>query len=1347
MMIKIARLLLGKDFNAILDKTEKYKSDAIDYKTLIKSLLQKRNSINQQKTDLEKRKHDIGIQIDAIRSDVEQKRDLRFILDEINQIEDDIQDAKKICFDCISDIANLQLSITHIQQEIKKLKASKTKLESDKKRIEAEIDEKDADTKELKSINSEIINIQNWLKVHSTELTPILGEINKRLQAIVLDAKPEKPSVKEEPDKGDDEHDKEVEKGQIVQPEDLTKKDEQGTDSNTAEVAKRKKRDRRIEEILDLETGDTIDADEFFNKPMDELEKWRTLFQECISQNKRRFVCPKCFEMIRISGKGDERGVPSFFTHKNDSVFCQRTTTGLSEDEINRRKYALVGQSQRHKILKQQLCDCLNATNSIALGVQNVETEKRVYSSLPFFNYRQPDVQIDFQDMHIVFEIQLSTTFLSVINERDTFYRLNGYYIIWVFNFEDNKRFVDLNNLAMKDIYFANKWNAFIFDEDARQWSRERKQLVLKCNWLDPDLSWHHKNTKERFGGEPVTLDNLKFDEDTFKPYFFDAEKQYLNAYPEKSELFIKEQRSREEHIKALEQLAQDKETMRQETIELVKLQGGKVIVFEEKKKFGFKYGVSVIIEPKYTSCEEREDGTFIVGFNRKKGLVNQYGELVRECEFINIIPLSGGAYLAEGKDLFWLYNMQEPFRKRVAGDYVMREVMGERLEKVELHHKNYEKAFSIFYVIDGTKILAHIGNSAIFIDPEGNKIVEEEFIKMNFLTGEVLQVQRKQDGKWNIMDYDGEYVKEWSDDRPSVPIGHNLNLLYKGELQGVIDDKGNVIVPPTCAEIIADTHIPYLILKYNRRTGGGFYWSSLKTTFSLVGIDGTKNNIPMKFQGEFPLIRFIGDYMLLIGDIAVKTPDFQEIAHNCDSIEILKSGLVRVKRGRFVGLNNQSGEVIIPCEYADFCVWNNDIYLCKKETTYGYARIITTYDLINSEGDTILSGFTSISQLDNGKAKVSKGGQEGVIDENGQIVISEQKQFSCGLQGRKYLGYWEILNKDGNVLLGQEKKISNAESLNNTEIVIEINGYKGVINTEGETVLACHNQSISQWTSEILVACRKRGLKTIYKLYDKTCKEFLQQEYDEINELVDGKASVKSGSYNGYINDKGQPLPDKKIVLADGNIKYSILGKWGIQTPDGRKVISCSYDEITTYKGAYVTISKSEVVQTKIETANIIPVIGKKVGIKEKSIVYLVAGKDFLISKTFAKKTWKDDIPTTAELTISNICMVKPKYGWRSKINIIAQPYKFKKKIDNYRNTNLDEVLEGIIVWVLHGSAIVKLDDGSTVFVHKSNFKEMINSNNKGQKIVVKKIGFDVQYKKDKWDIIELNSPVSKKT
>ena len=52
-----------------------------------------------------------------------------------------------------------------------------------------------------------------------------------------------------------------------------------------------------------------------------------------------------------------------------------------------------------------------------------------------------------------------------------------------------------------KDIYYANKRNVFIFDAEAQQASEEREELVLKCNWLDTDNTWHYSPTKGNGNG------------------------------------------------------------------------------------------------------------------------------------------------------------------------------------------------------------------------------------------------------------------------------------------------------------------------------------------------------------------------------------------------------------------------------------------------------------------------------------------------------------------------------------------------------------------------------------------------------------------------------------------------------------------------------------------------------------------------------------------------------------------------------------------------------------------------------------------------------------------------------
>lgn len=640
MKIIIASLLLGENVRDILDKIQLHQVETDNYKSRLKELLPRKKELDQLLSDLDKKKINIDRQIAVLRKEVGEK-----VAEQIVQIEKYIRSKEKEISDCSTSIRELQQSITSLQQEIEDLKSHKIKLESEKKQYENGTDEEDKISKELQDINSDIIYLQNWLQIHSGELTQIESKIVEHLLP-----------------KGDDSE--EVNKKGI---EDKTgippmgtkakKKPDEGKRNEAVEPPTRKKRNYIIKEVFDIETGETLYAEDFFQKPIDELQKWRTIFQQCISQNYRRFVCPNCLEMIRISGRGDERGVPAFFTHKNDSVSCKRTTTGRSVEDINSKKYGLFGQSQRHKDLKQEIYNRLCDGNSLSLGVRNVEMEKRVNSTLPFFSWRQPDVQIDYQGHKIVFEIQLSTTFLSVITERDTFYRLNDYYIIWIFNFDDNRKYVDLNNLAMKDIYFANKRNAFIYDDEARKWSRESGQLVLKCNWVEPDSTWHYTNTEKRFGGERVTLDMLTFDHDTHKLYYKDAETPYYEQHPNIAKRLAAEQKTKEEYIKELEQRAQEKDIRKQEAIEQMMRDGGHVIPFEEKKKIGFKYGITTILEPQFTNCEERSDGTFIVKYGAHQGLVNQHGEIVIPCKSTDIRFFGSQLIIykiKEDKTVFW---------------------------------------------------------------------------------------------------------------------------------------------------------------------------------------------------------------------------------------------------------------------------------------------------------------------------------------------------------------------------------------------------------------------------------------------------------------------------------------------------------------------------------------------------------------------------------------------------------------------------------------------------------------------------------------------------------------------
>ena len=299
---------------------------------------------------------------------------------------------------------------------------------------------------------------------------------------------------------------------------------------NDSEPSKNPKK-RQIDIVIDLETGKEVKAEQFFSQPEGIIFKKRTELEKAIYLHRPMYVCKYCGQMVKISGKKKDRGKARFFSHLRDSDDCDyKTTTDRTLREINREKYARCNEGERHKFLKAEIAKYLELTN----GVTDVRTENTVKGNHPILRWRRPDVIANYRGQEVVFELQLSTTFVSVIAERGLFYRLNQKYIIWVSNFDEQGEHVDLTNMMVKDIYYNNRLNLFIFDHDAQRKSEELGELVLKCNWLTTDGSWQYPNgnTSDKLGGEFVKLSDLKFD-NTFKPYYRDAEQEYYAAHPE----------------------------------------------------------------------------------------------------------------------------------------------------------------------------------------------------------------------------------------------------------------------------------------------------------------------------------------------------------------------------------------------------------------------------------------------------------------------------------------------------------------------------------------------------------------------------------------------------------------------------------------------------------------------------------------------------------------------------------------------------------------------------------------------------------------------------------------------
>lgn len=425
----------------------------------------------------------------------------------------------------------------------------------------------------------------------------------------------------------------------------------------------------KIDRVIDVDTESEIDAREFFSRSEDEVLSMRHTLQEAIILDKPKFICAYCGQKVKISGHCTERGHASFFSHLYDSDKCDlKTTTGLSKAIINARKYGKEGESDRHKLLKSNLEYALCDEISVKKGVTEVQKEKTVFGIHPLFKWRRPDVYFKYNDMEIVLELQLSTTFLSTIVEREMFYRIKKVFMIWVFNFSDNVKFVDLRNLMMKDIYFRNHRNVFVLDNEAIQEGLKRKELILKCDWLEADGKWHfsgYSNTCDK--GAFISLSDLTYNKSNYMAYYHDiAKEQSLTART--CEEYDNEKRT--EEIIALLDKKYEKVLLRQQNEKLKRQFVLDALDVDEVIKEYVRFDVAIvkkddkfglfnpkedreILPPIYRSIKLWNNSRyFLVEDERMKfGLVNSIGKSIVPVQYVSLKKSDNATLIGSYKD------------------------------------------------------------------------------------------------------------------------------------------------------------------------------------------------------------------------------------------------------------------------------------------------------------------------------------------------------------------------------------------------------------------------------------------------------------------------------------------------------------------------------------------------------------------------------------------------------------------------------------------------------------------------------------------------------------------------
>lgn len=308
---------------------------------------------------------------------------------------------------------------------------------------------------------------------------------------------------------------------------------------------------RTIEFVLNKDDGSTVYADSFFLKEENEVFNYRSELQKAIKGTREPlFVCYFCGQNIKINGGGQTKKV-LHFAHRKDSDFCNlKTDTNYSLLEIKRLKYNGAKESVLHFKTKNLIKEYLELNNDFS----EIKVEKVVKSNTNYLEWKKPDISAIYKNVNLVFEIQLSTTFLSVIVDREHFYKENQTYILWVFkNFEVNEfkqRFTE------KDVFYSNNRNAFVLDDKAINLSEQNNDLYLLCCYQKPYIE--NLKIKYDWGFEYICFNQLTFDEFNYKIFYFDVSKEEEKLNNEilatekelREKEFIKQQKAKEEALK-----------------------------------------------------------------------------------------------------------------------------------------------------------------------------------------------------------------------------------------------------------------------------------------------------------------------------------------------------------------------------------------------------------------------------------------------------------------------------------------------------------------------------------------------------------------------------------------------------------------------------------------------------------------------------------------------------------------------------------------------------------------------------------------------------------------------------
>lgn len=277
--------------------------------------------------------------------------------------------------------------------------------------------------------------------------------------------------------------------------------------------------DPKIEEVLDLTSGEILSAQDAIGSNYAALEQRRMRLAEAVAENRPVYACPICGVGVYIVCRRNGDDKRFHFRHRTEDGRCPAVTREpLTKAEIEARKYNGAKESQAHLRMKDIIAESLACDPEFsAIAIE------QVWKASDRSAWRKPDVRALWRGaIPVAFEIQLSTTFLHVIAERRIFYRQQGGLLCWIFRTFD----AGVARMTQDDVFFNNNQNLFLASERTLEASKEQHALVLDCHWAEPAED-DEDEVCDPWQGQFARFAELTLDLEQQRVFLFDYAGQY----------------------------------------------------------------------------------------------------------------------------------------------------------------------------------------------------------------------------------------------------------------------------------------------------------------------------------------------------------------------------------------------------------------------------------------------------------------------------------------------------------------------------------------------------------------------------------------------------------------------------------------------------------------------------------------------------------------------------------------------------------------------------------------------------------------------------------------------------